>query len=103
MAIPIEPPRIPPKINTEEEISKLWDAHFEVLCYLDEHITAIKNLAEALKDVATEIDHKTQRYEFKQIYKELEELQGKLEYTFSKVQELKQKSTPKGKYKKYIS
>lgn len=86
-------------MSEQEEISKLWNAHEEVILYLDEHITAIKNLAEALKLVATEINQKTPQYEFKQIYKELEELQGKLEYTFSKVQELRQKSTPKEKGK----
>ena len=85
-------------MNTQEKITALWNAHFEVLVYLDEHVTAIKNLAEALKEVATEINQKTPQYEFKQIYKELEELQGKLEYTFSKMQEL-QLSTPKEKRK----
>lgn len=89
-------------MNTEEEISKLWNAHIEVILYLDEHVTAIKNLADALKEVATEISQKTPQYEFKQIYRDIEEMQGKLEYTFSKVQELKQKSTPKEEQEDYL-
>ena len=104
------------EMNTEEEINKLWDAHFEVIRYLDELDDIVREeLAYILKANIEDtrfivnqmlkqgvnllqIKKKIPQYELKQVYKELEEMQGKLEYTFSKMQEL-QKSTSKGKGK----